>query len=145
VIKRNLKIGDMIVASLERDWTCGILTKQTKKYWYYFFESRICRIHKEKLWRHIDTRQIRIKRGSSLKRRKKQTRYRILDLHGVRYIDVDEKTRQFLNWVELPTRIITGDSQKMKAVVEDIIKEYGWYMIQDSSNFGEILVLESKP
>lgn len=145
MIERNLKIGDMLITSLESDWSCGVLTKQTKKYWYYFFESRVCRVHKEKLWRHIDTLQIKVKHGSSLKKRKKQTKYRILDLHGTRHSDADEKIRQFLNWVELPTRIITGDSQKMKTAVESVTKEYGWHVMQDPSNFGEVVVLESKP
>ena len=50
----------------------------------------------------------------------------VLDLHGERHQEVDEKVRKFLNFVELPCHIITGNSPEMKRIVETVVCEYGW-------------------
>ena len=66
-----------------------------------------------------------------------------LDLHGVRHSQVENTTRCFLNFVELPCEIITGNSYEMKQIVIKIIKEYQWfYHEKDSYNHGTLIVTE---
>ena len=68
-----------------------------------------------------------------------------LDLHGTRHQEADEKVRKFLNFVELPCYIITGNSHEMKNIVKSIVKEYEWYCHEkDSYNHGTLVIkLES--
>ena len=56
-----------------------------------------------------------------------------LDLHGVRHHQVDEVTRSFLNFIELPCQIVTGNSPRMKEIVkkESYIMEHGDIMLFD--------------
>lgn len=64
-----------------------------------------------------------------------------LDLHGIRHQEADEKVRRFLNFVELPCYIITGNSYEMKNIVRSIVKEYEWYCHEkDSYNHGTLVV-----
>jgi len=66
-----------------------------------------------------------------------------LDLHGTKHIDVDEKVRGFLNFVDLPCQIITGNSPNMKNVVRKIVKEYEWFCYEkDSYNCGTLIIVE---
>tara|TARA_X000001388_G_scaffold77480_2_gene78491 strand:- start:6795 stop:7013 length:219 start_codon:yes stop_codon:yes gene_type:complete len=68
-----------------------------------------------------------------------------LDLHGIRHSKVDDLTRSFLNFVDLPCEIITGNSSDMKVVVKKIVEEYGWFWREkDSYNHGTIIVTEGK-
>ena len=41
-----------------------------------------------------------------------------LDLHGTRHAEAGEKIRTFLNFVDLPCQIVTGNSPKMKSIVD---------------------------
>ena len=67
----------------------------------------------------------------------------VLDLHGTSHRDADDKTRLFLNFVELPCQIITGNSPEMKTIVKKVIKEYGWICYEkDSYNYGALVVTE---
>ncbi len=69
----------------------------------------------------------------------------ILDLHGTRNHEVDEKVRRFLNFAELSCQIITGNSSYMKSIVKNIIKEYQWFCYEkDSYNYGTLIVMEKK-
>ena len=66
-----------------------------------------------------------------------------LDLHGTKHSKADEKTRMFLNFVELPCEIITGNSPRMKKIVKNIVFEYGWRCYEkDSYNFGTLIIVE---
>ena len=66
-----------------------------------------------------------------------------LDLHGTKHIVVDEKVRGFLNFVDLPCQIITGNSPNMKNVVRKIVKEYEWFCYEkDSYNCGTLIIVE---
>lgn len=66
-----------------------------------------------------------------------------LDLHGTRHHKADEKTRRFLNFVELPCEIITGNSPEMKSIVKAVVREYGWSCYEkDSYNYGTLIVTE---
>ncbi len=68
-----------------------------------------------------------------------------LDLHGTRHIEADEKVRAFLNFVDLPCQIITGNSPKMKSIVRKIIKEYDWFCYErDSYNYGTLIIVENE-
>ena len=69
----------------------------------------------------------------------------ILDLHGVQHRFVDESTRRFFNFVSLPCEVITGNSPKMKKIVKNIVKQYGWFCYEkDSYNYGSLIVVENK-
>jgi len=68
-----------------------------------------------------------------------------LDLHGVRHSQVDEVTRSFLNFIELPCQIITGNSEKMKNIVCSVVEEYEWfYYEKDSYNYGTLIIVEKR-
>ena len=68
-----------------------------------------------------------------------------LDLHGTRHVEADEKVRTFLNFVDLPCQIITGNSPKMKSIVRKIIKEYDWFCYErDSYNYGTLIIVENE-
>ena len=69
----------------------------------------------------------------------------ILDLHGERHHQVDEKVRRFLNFVDLPCEIITGDSTQMKDIVKKVVREYKWFCHEKNSyNYGTLIVTERK-
>ena len=66
-----------------------------------------------------------------------------LDLHGTKHNKADERTRMFLNFVDLPCEIITGNSPRMKKIVKDIVAEYGWCCYEkDNYNFGTLIIVE---
>ena len=66
-----------------------------------------------------------------------------LDLHGTRHHQVDEITRSFLNFTELPCQIITGNSEQMKTIVKDVVREYKWFCYEkDSYNHGTLVIVE---
>ena len=66
-----------------------------------------------------------------------------LDLHGIRHHQVDEITRSFLNFIDLPCQIITGNSTHMKAIVKNIVKEYDWFCYEkDNYNYGTLIIIE---
>ena len=66
-----------------------------------------------------------------------------LDLHGVKHHKADDVTREFLNFIKLPCQIITGNSEQMKLIVRDVVKEYEWFCYEkDSYNHGTLVILE---
>ena len=139
-IEYVLRPGDAVVVP---DMGMGVLTKSTRRYWYYYFQETACKVRKEKLWTNIDRGKIQIAYGSTLKRRRKKRKDRALDLHGYKHHEVEEVTRKFLNFVELPCRIVTGNSSKMKARVRSVVYEYGWKCREESDlNPGTLIVME---
>ncbi len=51
--------------------------------------------------------------------------------------------RNFLNFVELPCEIITGNSPEMKKIVKTIVEEYEWCCNEkDSYNCGALIINE---
>ena len=50
-----------------------------------------------------------------------------LDLHNVRHKDVVRKVEDFLSWKDLPVKIITGNSDKMKHLVIGVIKRFNLF------------------
>ena len=68
-----------------------------------------------------------------------------LDLHGVRHSQADEVIRSFLNFIELPCQIITGNSAMMKNIACSVVEEYEWsYYEKDSYNYGTLIVVEKR-
>ena len=66
-----------------------------------------------------------------------------LDLHGIRHSKVDEKVRAFLNYVDLPCKVITGNSNQMKLIVQKLVIEYGWECHEESTyNSGTFIIVE---
>ena len=64
-----------------------------------------------------------------------------LDLHMTRHSAADDKVRSFLNFAELPVRIITGKSHQMRSIVVRVIEEYDYECDFESSyNFGSLIV-----
>ena len=69
----------------------------------------------------------------------------ILDLHGVRHHQAEEIVRSFLNFIELPCEIVTGNSEQMKQIVKGVVEEYEWFCYEkDSYNYGTLIVMEVK-
>ena len=68
-----------------------------------------------------------------------------IDLHGIRHEKADEAVRSFLNFVDLPCEIVTGNSPVMKSIVRGIVEEYGWFCKErDSYNYGALIVREKR-
>lgn len=68
-----------------------------------------------------------------------------LDLHNTRHHEVQRKVDKFIyeNMNSMPVKIITGYSERMKEIVIETIKDYGYdYKIGDelSNNLGFIKV-----
>jgi len=66
-----------------------------------------------------------------------------LDLHGKRHEDVDRLVENFILLSEVPSKIITGNSNKMKEIVTTVIERYGFDWKYDVPNYGCIIVIES--
>ena len=66
-------------------------------------------------------------------------RKKILDLHSIKHSDAELLIEQFIyeSRNELPIKIITGNSRKMKSIVINSAKEMG-YNVFDIGKFGEI-------
>ena len=132
--------GDLFVSNSSP----ALITKVTKKYLHHIFKGHPCRTTKEKFWFYVDTRDdFVLQYNMSKKKRKKQRSLRTLDLHGTAHSDAPEKVRQFFNFVELPCDVITGDSSRMRGIVETIASEYGWVCTRpDPLKHGKITVVE---
>ncbi len=66
-----------------------------------------------------------------------------LDLHGIFHRDVRDKVENFvlLHSTELPIRIITGDSYRMRNLTINILNKHKFSYDIPSHNPGEIIVL----
>ena len=66
-----------------------------------------------------------------------------LDLHGVRHHQAEEVIRSFLNFIDLPCQIVTGNSSAMKQIVQNVVQEYEWSCHEkDSYNHGTLIIVE---
>lgn len=64
-----------------------------------------------------------------------------LDLHMTRHSAADDKVRYFLNFADLPVRVVTGNSKQMREIVADVVKEYGYeFYFESSYNFGALII-----
>ena len=142
MIKKNLRRGDMLINGPAKNM--AILVKQTKKYWHYYMSGKMCRISKKNLWQSIDLhdKEMHIKYGSSLSRRRDQKKDRTLDLHGVSHGDADEKIRMFFNFADLPVTVVTGHSSKMRQILFKILKEYNFKILKSVSSDTKFTIIE---
>jgi len=68
-----------------------------------------------------------------------------LDLHRTKHVDVEETVARFLNWAEVPCRIITGNSGKMKIIVEKMVDKYGYTCYHESAyNYGSLIIVDQE-
>ena len=68
-----------------------------------------------------------------------------LDLHGVKHHQADETVRRFFNFIDLPCEVVTGNSENMKNIVRNVVKEYQWFCHEkDSYNYGTLIVTETQ-
>jgi hypothetical protein len=69
-----------------------------------------------------------------------------LDLHGYLHHEVEFEVENFIiiNSINLPVRIITGNSDKMKSIVASLLKQYNFEYYIPSHNPGEIIVIHDK-
>ena len=51
---------------------------------------------------------------------------KVLDLHGERHSNVDRLVENFVLLNECPLKIITGNSSRMKELVQDVLKRHGF-------------------
>jgi 16S rRNA G966 N2-methylase RsmD len=66
-----------------------------------------------------------------------------IDLHHLSHEEAEKSILDFINYIDPPFQIITGKSEKMRQVVIDIIKDYGWsYHNQYFHNYGCLVILE---
>ena len=136
-----LRPGDCIVVS---DLGTGILVRSTRNYWYYHYNGHTCRVSKRRLWSLLDRNKVELVYGTTLKRRKKKRLQRTLDLHGVSLREAEEKIRNFLNFIHLPCKIITGKSNKMKQKVNQVVCEFGWRSREESAQNPGSLIIDEK-
>ena len=57
--------------------------------------------------------------------------------------DRDKDYDSFLNWAEIPCRIITGNSNRMRRIVEKMVDKYGYHCYNENTlNHGSLIVVE---
>jgi len=122
----------------------ALLFKSTKKYWHYFYRGHSARVRKEKLWKAIDlSSDLSIQYGTNMKYRRRQKKSRHLDLHGVKHEEASDRLREYLNFVELPTTVITGNSTQMRRIVENVVLEYGLSCRESIHSSTELIIEEN--
>jgi hypothetical protein len=68
-----------------------------------------------------------------------------LDLHGVYHYEVERLVVNFIFLNELPLKIITGDSTRMKQLVFSLLEEYEFLYVPESNiNFGAYIVRDKR-
>ena len=63
-----------------------------------------------------------------------------LNLHGVKHADVDLVVENFALMNESPMKIITGNSNKMKKLVFNVLDRHNINYMILSKNLGEIII-----
>jgi len=64
-----------------------------------------------------------------------------LDLHNKRHRDVERLVEDFLHWYDLPVKIITGNSDKMKQLVIDVVKRCKLYCHYENLRNSGVLIV----
>jgi len=68
-----------------------------------------------------------------------------LDLHHLPHKQVIDVVTEYINFLDPPFQIVTGKSEKMRNIVIEIIKDYGWtYHEQHFDNYGCLVIMEGK-
>ncbi|MAG27294.1 hypothetical protein CMI47_17305 [Candidatus Pacearchaeota archaeon] len=66
-----------------------------------------------------------------------------LDLHGTLHDEAEYKIHKFIYRSQIPCKIITGHSQRMKEIVRAVISEYDLKCHYESCiNFGSLIVTD---
>ena len=65
-----------------------------------------------------------------------------LDLHGKGHDDIDRIVENFILLTECPIKIITGNSNKMKEIVTNVIERHGFDWKHDVPNYGCLIITE---
>ena len=61
----------------------------------------------------------------------------------IRHSQAGDKVREFLNFVDLPARIVTGKSSQMRGIVSFVVKEYEYdFHLESAHNVGAMIVCE---
>ena len=63
-----------------------------------------------------------------------------LDLHGVSHYDVRDVVENFILMNDTPFRIITGYSERMRNLTQNILNKYKLKYYTPAHNAGEIIV-----
>lgn len=66
----------------------------------------------------------------------------ILDLHGIKHEMVTEIVENFIFNNQAPFYIITGNSNKMKKIVFDILDRNNFKYFINTNNLGQIIITE---
>ena len=66
-----------------------------------------------------------------------------LDLHGKRHDDIDRIVENFILLSDVPSKIITGNSDMMKEMVVRVVERHDLDWKYDIPNYGFIIVIES--
>jgi len=68
-----------------------------------------------------------------------------LDLHGLNYQEAELAVENFLYKVDLPAKIITGNSEPMKSIVKNLVDFYKLEFCRDSEwNLGYLVIVERR-
>jgi len=63
----------------------------------------------------------------------------------VRHASADDEVRKFLNYADLPVRIVTGRSKQMRDIAVKVLCEYEYgYNYESSYNYGALIITEKK-
>ena len=66
-----------------------------------------------------------------------------LDLHGTLHDEAEYKIHRFIYRSEIPCKIITGHSERMKEIVRSVLSEYDLACHHESCiNFGSFIVTD---
>lgn len=66
-----------------------------------------------------------------------------LDLHSYNHEEAEDAVMTFLNWTDVPCKVITGNSKKMKIIVKSVVHYYGLHCYEESSfNSGALIIVE---
>ena len=65
-----------------------------------------------------------------------------LDLHGYSHLEVQDKIENFVTSNPTPFRIITGNSEMMKKLTEEVLTKYHCVFYTPAHNPGEIIAID---
>ena len=65
-----------------------------------------------------------------------------LDLHGVSHYDVRDVVENFILMNDAPFRIITGLSERMKNLTQNILDKHKFQYYTPAHNAGEIIIID---
>jgi hypothetical protein len=65
-----------------------------------------------------------------------------LDLHGLSHLEVEDRVENFITLNDVPFRIITGNSERMRELVSKMLKKYKIQHYVPVHNPGEIIAID---